>query len=82
MFAARAGAQPLDDVVPLSDNDRRAGVCLLLEIVHSTDYQEHAAVALEQCREVQVMLMLNVKAEIQAADESGDLAAWLDEKLV
>ncbi|EPE09145.1 meiosis-specific topoisomerase spo11 [Ophiostoma piceae UAMH 11346] len=81
-LASRAGSQPLDDVLPLSDNDRRAGVCLLREIVHSKDYQEQEEVALEQCREVQVMLMLSVKAEIQAADESGDLAAWLDEKLV
>lgn len=36
---------------------------------------------LEQARELQVMLMLNVKAEIQAIDDMGDLSSWLDEKM-
>lgn len=36
---------------------------------------------MEQIRELQRMLMLNVKAEIQAVDNFGDLAGWLDEKL-
>lgn len=31
--------------------------------------------------ELQVMLMLNVKAEIQAVDNLGDIATWLDSKL-
>lgn len=35
----------------------------------------------EQLRELQVMLMLNVKAEIQAIDNMGDLSDWLDEKI-
>lgn len=35
----------------------------------------------EQLREIQVMLMLNVKAEIQAIDNMGDLSDWLDEKI-
>jgi len=32
-------------------------------------------------RELQVMLMLNYKAEIQAVDDMGDLASWLDDHL-
>lgn len=36
---------------------------------------------MEQLREIQVMLMLNVKAEIQAIDNMGDLSDWLDDKI-
>lgn len=32
-------------------------------------------------RELQVMLLLGVKAEIQALDNLGNLPDWLDEKL-
>lgn len=35
----------------------------------------------EQLRELQVMLMLNMKAEIQAIDNMGDLSDWLDVKI-
>ncbi|CAK7224960.1 endodeoxyribonuclease [Sporothrix eucalyptigena] len=70
----------LDYVLPLTDTDRRAAVSLLKEIHHSV-YGDQDEANLEQCREVQVMLMVNVKAEIQAADDYGDLAAWLDNKL-
>ncbi|KAG8160814.1 hypothetical protein KVR01_009078 [Diaporthe batatas] len=35
----------------------------------------------EQLREIQMMLLLNVKAEIQAIDNMGDLSDWLDEKI-
>jgi meiotic recombination protein SPO11 len=35
----------------------------------------------EQLRELQVMLMLNMKAEIQAIDNMGDLSNWLDNKI-
>lgn len=36
---------------------------------------------LEQMRELQRMLVLNIKAEIQAVDNFGDIADWLDAKL-
>lgn len=36
---------------------------------------------MEQLRELQVMLMLNMKAEIQAIDHMGDLSGWLDDKI-
>lgn len=32
-------------------------------------------------RELQLMLMLNLKAEIQAIDDMGDLSTWLDDKM-
>lgn len=35
----------------------------------------------EQLRELQVMLMLNLKAEIQAIDNMGDLSDWLNVKI-
>ncbi|ERS95181.1 hypothetical protein HMPREF1624_08392 [Sporothrix schenckii ATCC 58251] len=70
----------LNDVLPLTDTDRRTAVCLLKDMVYGTTADSDAA-SLKQYREVQVMLMLNIKAEIQAADDYGDLATWLDEKL-
>jgi len=35
----------------------------------------------EQFGELQRMLMLNIKAEIQAVDDFGDITDWLDEAL-
>ncbi len=35
----------------------------------------------DQMRELQRMLMLNIKAEIQAVDNYGDIADWLDKRL-
>lgn len=32
-------------------------------------------------RELQVMLFLGVKAEIQAVDDTGDMSKWLDEHM-
>ena len=32
-------------------------------------------------RELQVMLALGVKAEIEWLDESGDLSSWLDDEI-
>jgi meiotic recombination protein SPO11 len=34
-----------------------------------------------QVRELQIMLMLNIKAEIQVVDNLGDITQWLDERL-
>ncbi|KAL1908157.1 endodeoxyribonuclease [Sporothrix stenoceras] len=70
----------LDDVLPLTDADRRTAACLLKDMVYNANVGTEES-SYEQIREVQVMLMLNVKAEIQAADDYGDLAEWLDEKL-
>ncbi|KIH87130.1 hypothetical protein SPBR_04867 [Sporothrix brasiliensis 5110] len=77
---ARHTWSALNDVLPLTDTDRRTAVCLLKDMIYGAKADSDAA-SLEQYREVQVMLMLNIKAEIQAADDYGDLATWLDEKL-
>lgn len=37
--------------------------------------------AMDQMQDVQKMLMMNVKAEIQAVDTFGDITGWLDQKL-
>lgn len=37
--------------------------------------------SLDFVRELQVMLLLNTKAEIQAVDEAGDLSVWLESAL-
>lgn len=36
---------------------------------------------MEQQRELQMMLLLNIKAEIQAVDHLGDITGWLDQRL-
>lgn len=36
----------------------------------------------DQVRELQRMLLLNIKVEIQAMDSYGDIAHWLDRKLI
>lgn len=35
----------------------------------------------EQLLELQMMLMLNMKAEIQAVDDMGDITDWLEDKM-
>ncbi len=36
---------------------------------------------IEQIRELQVMMMLNIKAGIHAVDNHGNLSDWLDQRL-
>lgn len=68
----------LKDVMPLTEADRKTAVEILREI---SSGRSHGSSTQEQYREVQAMLMLNIKAEIQAVDDHGDLTSWLDEKL-
>lgn len=42
---------------------------------------DDADTARDQLAELQKMLMLNIKAEIQAVDSFGDITGWLDQKL-
>lgn len=77
---ARAGQQrsPEESLIPLTPRDRKKAIDLLKEIGRSgcSDTDE-----LEQVGELQRMLMLNIKAEIQAVDDFGDITVWLDRKL-
>ena len=61
----------------LTDRNRKAAINMLKK---TTDAQEHGD---EYCRrELQAMLMLNMKAEIQLVSErQGGLEAWLQSKI-
>lgn len=71
---------PEESLMPLTIRDRKVAVSLLSRIhdneggIDSDD--------LEETQELQIMLMLNLKAEIQAVDNLGDMSDWLDSKLV
>ncbi|KJZ74498.1 hypothetical protein HIM_06094 [Hirsutella minnesotensis 3608] len=67
-----------DPVTLLTSRDRRLASSILVRLSSTpTDDPE-----LDQLkRELQVMLMLGVKAEIQWLDDAGDLAEWLDENI-
>ncbi|KAL2269687.1 hypothetical protein VTJ83DRAFT_1871 [Remersonia thermophila] len=69
---------PCDSILPLTQQDRKRAVGLLRDI---TSNSERTDDDVRQLGGLQQMLMLNVKAEIQAVDHYGDMAAWLDRKL-
>ena len=65
-------------MAPLTFNDRKKAVSVLKEICDAEEIEDDEKI---QILELQRMLMLNFKAEIQALDDFGDIARWLDEKL-
>lgn len=65
--------------MPLTPNDRKTAQRIFGAMTARGNELDHEET--EQLREIQVMLMLNVKAEIQAIDNMGDLSDWLDEKI-
>ncbi|KAH9909689.1 DNA topoisomerase IV, alpha subunit [Xylariomycetidae sp. FL2044] len=65
-------------VLPLTHSDRRKGGCLLQKL---GDTENQDVTVVEMSRELQLMLMLNIKAEIQALNEYEDITEWLDNKL-
>ncbi|KAK4082872.1 uncharacterized protein Triagg1_1762 [Trichoderma aggressivum f. europaeum] len=66
-----------EPISPLSTRDRNVAVGILKKVVESGD----EPAALELRRELQVMLMMGIKAEIQWLDEAGNLTEWLDIKI-
>ena len=68
-----------DSLMPLTANDRKTTHRILRAMADGGRELDHEET--EQLRELQVMLMLNMKAEIQAIDHMGDLSGWLDEKM-
>ncbi|KAJ4863705.1 type IIB DNA topoisomerase domain-containing protein [Trichoderma breve] len=66
-----------EPISPLSTRDRNVAVGILKKLVDSGD--DPTAVKLG--RELQVMLMMGIKAEIQWLDEAGNLTEWLDTKI-
>ena len=63
---------------PLAPRDRKKAVDVMKEISSVENNGRNGA---DQMRELQRMLMLNIKAEIQAVDNYGDIADWLDKRL-
>ncbi|KAK1835739.1 meiotic recombination protein rec12 [Podospora conica] len=74
----RDSRDPVDTFLPLTEADRKKAVDLMGDIC-SVDVVDGDN--LEQLNELQRMLMLNVKAEIQAVDNFGSMATWLNERL-
>ncbi|KAI1206884.1 DNA topoisomerase IV, alpha subunit [Annulohypoxylon truncatum] len=77
-----SSANPVQVLSNLTAFDRRKATNLLSRLIKEnnemtdTNMAENGLVC-----ELQLMLMLNLKAEIQAVDDAGDLTGWLDEKL-
>ncbi|KAB5531447.1 Spo11/DNA topoisomerase VI subunit A [Coniochaeta sp. 2T2.1] len=63
----------------LTTRDRKMAVSMLKTLCHEQELDDKGD--MDQVRELQMMLMLNIKAEIQAVDNMGDITHWLDEKL-
>ncbi|KAK4235910.1 Spo11/DNA topoisomerase VI subunit A [Achaetomium macrosporum] len=69
---------PSESILPLTRRDRKRAVEVMKEISVAGTIGVDGP---DQVQELQRMLMLNIKAEIQAVDNHGDIADWLDEKL-
>lgn len=63
-------------MLPLSVRDRKLA-CRVLSKASERDGDEGGV-----RRELQMMLMLNSKAEIQSLDETGNLEHWLDREIL
>jgi meiotic recombination protein SPO11 len=64
--------------LPLKARDRKLAVRLLAA---AAENDEQPAQDVDLIRELQLMLLINAKAEIQMVDEAGDLSEWLDDAL-
>ncbi|KAK1766355.1 Spo11/DNA topoisomerase VI subunit A [Phialemonium atrogriseum] len=65
-------------LLPLTSRDRRVAVNILKSVCND---ESLSIDDMEQQRELQLMLLLNIKAEIQAVDHYGNIADWLDQRL-
>ncbi|KAI0968737.1 Spo11/DNA topoisomerase VI subunit A [Xylaria arbuscula] len=75
----RIPLNPVDSMLSLKATDRKLAVRLLSSAVGRHD---QGIESVDFIRELQIMLLLNTKAEIQAVDDAGDLTAWLDGILI
>lgn len=67
-----------ESILPLTARDRKKATDLLEVICGGADQDAEVQ---EQKLELQRCLMLNVKAEMQALDNLGDMTSWLDDNL-
>ena len=72
-----SSTQCREPISALSVRDRKLAVGMLEKLHDTGDSSD----ALELQRELQVMLMMGIKAEIQWLDEAGNLTQWLELKL-
>lgn len=66
-------------LLQLTKRDRKLAGKLIGDLAHETDTD---GVVAEAVIELQRMLMMNVKTEIQAMNDDGDIATYLEKKLV
>lgn len=78
-LSARSRCTPAETITCLGSRDRKAAVSLLQGI--SAGDEGNDINGMDVARELQIMLLLNIKAEIQAVDNMGDITQWLDERL-
>ncbi|KAK1714542.1 Spo11/DNA topoisomerase VI subunit A [Colletotrichum acutatum] len=72
----RLGASTFDSSSSLTLRDRTRSINMIKEIEEDGPDNDR------DCRrELQVMLFLGIKAEIQAVDNTGDMSRWLDEHM-
>ncbi|KAK0618970.1 Spo11/DNA topoisomerase VI subunit A [Immersiella caudata] len=69
---------PGNSATLLTQGDRKKAVEVMKDIYANGEADDSTR---EQFGELQRMLMLNIKAEIQAVDDFGDITNWLDEAL-
>jgi meiotic recombination protein SPO11 len=67
-----------DLILPLTTRDRKCAIDILNTVASD---EAHQTDEMETRRQIQVMLMMNYKGEIQAVDDLGDLTDWLDHHL-
>lgn len=70
---------PSNRPLRLTQRDRKLAVKLLGDLANEMD---HDGVIAETVLELQRMLMMNMKAEIQAMNDDGDISTYLERKLV
>ncbi|KAI0445091.1 Spo11/DNA topoisomerase VI subunit A [Xylaria telfairii] len=71
-------SSPKEAILPLKALDRRLAVRILSMAIGKDHPLKEG---LDLIHELQIMLLLNTKAEIEAVDEAGDLTTWLDSTL-
>ncbi|KAK3377542.1 Spo11/DNA topoisomerase VI subunit A [Podospora didyma] len=77
----RKTRDPSETVASLTQADRKKAVSIMKEICAAEGLGGGVAAEMEQKSELQRMMMLNIKAEIQAVDNYGDITDWLNERL-
>lgn len=71
--------EPAEAFSSLTDDDRGKAINILRNLaIGDTRSGDEAEIV----RELHIMLMLNMKAEIQAVDDVGSIATWLDGRLL